>query len=864
MKAQFFIISSVIIIYIITLSFQYLTGFSDIKISGVEEQQDFSYIEKIKNSFFQAFNISNYTNNGDLSMIVEDMNFNKNFSNQELLKRGISFDSKFIFFSNGFETGDMSEWTSFFGTPSIDSGTKYDGNYSLYSYGLEGVSKKLDGVGEVYARVYVNFSTLPLNPYIHYFIGFYDHGNQILGLGVWNDGGTYKLRAYSLIGAGSNWVSPIYISQDDWHYFELYWYENGTNSRVKGWYDGNLKIDQITDSQGKGKAVDEYKFGGVDIGGGSTDPDLFIDCAAIGADYIGGDCYPDVELYFVFSLKTKEMYTKTGFPYYSILGPDTTSPTYSNPQTSTTIAGQPSDFTLDWSDNVGLSGYIFSTNNSGTWQNSSWISFGGLGSMTAWNVTTLNSTVGTVVGWKYYANDTSNNLATSSTYTLTTTSVGDSTPPTYSNNVTNDTVAGKPVQFSLTMTDNIALQTNGQYIFGLDNCTGSFVNDSAVNFISTPQTISVVKKINSTIGCKIRWYFNFSDNSSNWNSTIVSNTFNFTTKSYYPQYSFNSTNDTKAGKPISHNLYWTDDSGLSGYIFSTNNTGAWYNTSFTSMTGIGNWSNVTIPYLFPADFSSVGIWHLDEGSGTTTSDSSGNGNTGKLYSPKWVNGKLGNALQFNGSGDYVDVGNNSALNFKTNDFTISAWFKTNGTVNSWSPADWQHVIYYKNKNNTNNVQGLFFGIGGALQWPGQAVCFINGEATYLNSPARYDDSNWHFLTCSVNRSGNAFLYVDGKQVATVSTSGWGNYNSIYNASIGYAKTLKDAGFTTGFGFNGTIDEVRVYNRSLTANEIMAQYAYSFPANSTVGKNVQWCVYANDTSNNWNSTSCVNPFSFITT
>lgn len=41
---------------------------------------------------------------------------------------------------------------------------------------------------------------------------------------------------------------------------------------------------------------------------------------------------------------------------------------YQNPQTNTTLAGKPCNFTLDWSDITGLSGYIFSTNNSGAWQ----------------------------------------------------------------------------------------------------------------------------------------------------------------------------------------------------------------------------------------------------------------------------------------------------------------------------------------------------------------------------------------------------------------------------------------------------------------------------------------------------------------
>jgi hypothetical protein len=61
-----------------------------------------------------------------------------------------------------------------------------------------------------------------------------------------------------------------------------------------------------------------------------------------------------------------------------------------------------------------------------------------------------------------------------------------------------------------------------------------------------------------------------------------------------PTYSLNSTNSTLAGTPVSHNLKWQDDTGLSYAIFSFDNcTGSLVNNTFVSMTGTGNWSNVT-------------------------------------------------------------------------------------------------------------------------------------------------------------------------------------------------------------------------------------------------------------------------------
>ena len=70
----------------------------------------------------------------------------------------------------------------------------------------------------------------------------------------------------------------------------------------------------------------------------------------------------------------------------------------------------------------------------------------------------------------------------------------------------------------------------------------------------------------------------------------------------------------------------------------------------------------------------VGIWKFDEGKGDTTKDSSENGNDGTLKNkPKWVDGKFGKALEFDGS-SFVDMGNDASLQFDGN-VTIVFWVK---------------------------------------------------------------------------------------------------------------------------------------------------------------------------------------------
>ncbi len=420
MKAQFFIISSVIMIYVIVLTFQYLTGFSDIRLSGVEEHQELSYIKNIKDSFIQTLNTSNISNNGDLNKVAKDIDFTKNFFKQELLKKGIDFDSKFIIFSNGFETGDLSEWDGI-GCTGVDFCPEvvnyaYDGSFSLYCDNIEYVYKKLSGMNEVYARVYVNFKTLPLNDQRHYFINFFENGNQILGLGLWYYQGTYRVHAYS-DSIGTSWNSTISIGENEWHFFELYWYENGTNSKIKAWHDGFLKIDQIVNSGDKGKLIDEYRFGGVNVGGGGI-PDLHVDCAAISSDYVGDKCFPDEQNYFDFTLKTNGMHTETEFPYQEKIVPN---PVWFNNFVNNTLAGQPTLFSLNWTDVVDLSGYVFSFDNcTGSFTNDAWVPMTGLNNWSS-VIKAISPIVGCTIRWQVYANDTSGKWNTSYIFSLTTT-----------------------------------------------------------------------------------------------------------------------------------------------------------------------------------------------------------------------------------------------------------------------------------------------------------------------------------------------------------------------------------------------------------------------------------------------------------
>jgi predicted GH43/DUF377 family glycosyl hydrolase len=97
-----------------------------------------------------------------------------------------------------------------------------------------------------------------------------------------------------------------------------------------------------------------------------------------------------------------------------------TAPSYSGISVSTTLAGQSCTFYSAWNDNYGLSGYIFSTNNTGTWQNTTWTPFPSTPALVS--VTqTLNSNVGVEIDYIWYANNTNGLWNNTGILTLTTT-----------------------------------------------------------------------------------------------------------------------------------------------------------------------------------------------------------------------------------------------------------------------------------------------------------------------------------------------------------------------------------------------------------------------------------------------------------
>jgi len=204
-----------------------------------------------------------------------------------------------------------------------------------------------------------------------------------------------------------------------------------------------------------------------------------------------------------------------------------------------------------------------------------------------------------------------------------------------------------------------------------------------------------------------------------------------------------------------------------------------------------------------ADLSLVGWWRFDEGSGSTVYDRSGNGNDGTINSdPQWVAGKIGGALEFDGRGDYVDCGNDASLDI-TDKVTIAVWVKTNDADNGQhnpyvTKGDHSYAIKH---HNSNSIEFFIYDDG----W--HVVHFpVDGSFNGV----------WHHLAGTYDGT-NLRLYIDGKLKVSATHTG-SITHSVFNVTIGTNAQEKER------FYNGAIDDVRIYNRALTQDEIAVIYA----------------------------------------
>jgi len=209
----------------------------------------------------------------------------------------------------------------------------------------------------------------------------------------------------------------------------------------------------------------------------------------------------------------------------------------------------------------------------------------------------------------------------------------------------------------------------------------------------------------------------------------------------------------------------------------------------------------------------VSLWTFDESSieEKTAKDAWGDNHGTIIGEPKSVNGMIEEALDFDGVVDYVDCGNDISLSFGSNDFTVSLWFKIAAFIDShasligktrggWAAPDvlgWEFALrsggYYINIDNiANDAKGTIplksFSLG-----------------------------TFYYATFVVDRqNGEVRVYTDGEYLSKLNIGAVkGTLDNNYPLHIGWR-------IWGGF-LNGLIDEVKIYSKALSEDEIQQNY-----------------------------------------
>jgi len=481
----------------------------------------------------------------------------------------------------------------------------------------------------------------------------------------------------------------------------------------------------------------------------------------------------------------------------------------------------------------------------------------------------------------YYLNATANDTSGNINFTETRTIILDTTAPTFSNYNTNqsEVKTGEDLNFSVNITDVFNL-TN--YTFSYDDGSGTFVNETAVTVTENSIIASIIKSITAVYNQMIRWFwFAFDGN----NNMATSDIYNITINNTVPivssvtltsSDSLNRTNGTLTGTwsysdadsqaEVSNQTKWFNNSveitslenftSIASGNLSVNNVWIF---SVSSYDGV-NWStyinssSITIintvptqdtPILNATDnpFNSTNAnltannvstsdldgnlikniydWKINgssvmllnmpfEGSNTNLKDYTDSENNGTNNGATW-NSTGG----YDGKGAYEFDGDNDTINIGLNDL-LSDTSSVSGdviTISAWVKSDYiggkAEVIVGKAGYNIGLVKEPS---------PDRVECALVDSAN-----SRYGawvstsklSTGWTYFTCDYNGS-DMNLYINGElnftrayeTTARVNNNAWkvGNNND-----------------AAAYDFNGTIDEVQIWNRSLSAEQILALY-----------------------------------------
>ena len=197
----------------------------------------------------------------------------------------------------------------------------------------------------------------------------------------------------------------------------------------------------------------------------------------------------------------------------------------------------------------------------------------------------------------------------------------------------------------------------------------------------------------------------------------------------------------------------------------------------------------------------IGMWLFDEDEGNIAVDSSGNGRDKTIMgNPKWVEGKFGKAMEFDGVDDFIDCGPDESL--KPQQFTVVAWFNTRKL------DDWGHV--FQSGRDWDDMGGIYLRVhkegylqAGVAQGPGNDVSKVEGPALKTDV--------WYHSALTFDGT-NIILYLDGENIG--SNTGQQVFYDAKSSVIGRKVEVNRF-------FDGLIDEVALFSVAITQDDVRA-------------------------------------------
>ena len=341
--------------------------------------------------------------------------------------------------------------------------------------------------------------------------------------------------------------------------------------------------------------------------------------------------------------------------------------------------------------------------------------------------------------------------------------------------------------------------------------TGGFMGTSSIVYVSIPDTTSTCANLGLPT-LPSGWSYNCVTST----STKLSNGLGWIPVNF-SNISFGSPLSSLPVDPInttSSGNYYTYVSGGS-FILTAIPESERQKTALSSNPNISNYpgviamgNNLSLSPLYnPSGL--VGYWNFDEGSGTVAKDGSGNGNDGTLTnSPTRIingDGMRSGAMTFNDALYQGVITPSSTITKPASAVSLALWIRAGATSGTYDV-----VAAETNYNTLTQGYGMYFSANRLYFY----TVTHNGS---IPNVSYADTANWHYVVGTYD-GGVMNLYLDGALASSYARTGAMEYLNSAGFMMGASYTAQ-----TIYYYNGSMDDVRIYNRALSAAEVSALY-----------------------------------------